>query len=86
MDPGCTVQTYLAFGEDCVRSLGASCSDGSEGPVANTGRPLLANDQTKDEAQLIQPHEAEQLMGTDADTPEGPGITANTRLRATGGG
>ena len=86
MDPGRTVQTYPAFGKDCVRPLGASWSDGPEGPVANTGRPLLVNDQTKDEAQHVQPHEAEKLMGMDAGTTAGPGITAKQRLQAIGGG
>ena len=86
MDPGRTVQTYPAFGKDCVRPLGASWSDGPEGPVANTGRPLLVNDQTKDEAQHVRPHEAEKLMGMDAGTTAGPGITAKQRLQAIGGG
>ena len=36
----------------------------------------MANDQTKDEAQHVRPHEADQLMGMDAGTTEGPGITA----------
>ena len=80
MDPGRTVQTYPAFGKDCVRPLGAPWSDGPEGPVANTGRPLLVNDQPKDEAKHIRPHEAEQLMGMDAGTTDGPGITAKNRL------
>ena len=86
MDPGRTVQTYPAFGKDCVRPLGASWSDGPEVPVASTGRPLLVNDQTRDEAQHVRPHEAEQLMGMDAGTTAGPGITAKNRLQAIGGG
>ena len=57
-------------------SLGASWLDGLEGPVANMGQPLLVNDQTRDEAQHIQLHEAEQLMGMDAGTTAGPGIMA----------
>ena len=77
---------HPAFGKDCVRPLGASWSDGPEGPVANTGRPLLVNDQTKDEAQHVRPHEAEKLMGMDAGTTDGPGITAKQRLQAIGGG
>ena len=88
MDPGRTVQTYPASGKDYVRPLGASWSDGPEGPVANTRRPLLVNDQTRDEAQHVRPHEAEQLMGMDAGTTDGPspGISAKNRLKAIGGG
>ena len=44
------------------------------------------NDQTKDEAQHVRPHEAEKLMGMDAGTTAGPGITAKQRLQAIGGG
>ena len=86
MAPGRTVQIYPAFGKDCVRPLGASWSDGPEGPVANTGRPLLVNDRTRDEAHHVRPHEAEQLTGMDAGTTDGPGITAKNRLQAIGGG
>ena len=82
MDPGRAVQTYPAFGKDCVGPLGASWPEGPEGPVANTGRPLLVNDQTRDAAQHVRPHEAEQLMGMDAGTTDGPGISAKNRLRA----
>ena len=90
MDPGRTAQTYPACGKDCVRPLGASWMDCPEGPVANMGRPVLVNGQTKDEAQHVRPHEAEQLMGMDAGTTEGPGITTKNRkfnrLKAVGGG
>ena len=84
MGPGRTAQTYPA--KDSVRPLGASWSDGPDGPVANTGRPLLVNDQTRDEAQHVRPHDAEQLMGIEAGTAAGPGITAKNRLQAIGGG
>ena len=57
MDPGRTIQTYLSYGKTCVRPLGASWRDGSDGtPIANTGKPLLVTDQTKDEAQHVRPH------------------------------
>ena len=35
MDPGRTVQTYPAFGKNCVRPLGASWTDDPEGPRSN---------------------------------------------------
>ena len=54
--------------------------------LINTGRPLLVNDQTSDEAQHARPHEAEQLMGMDPGTTDGPRITAKNRLQAIGGG
>ena len=56
MDPGCTVQTYPGYGKDCVRPLGASWSDDPVGPVTNTCKPLLVNDQTNDEAHHVRPH------------------------------
>ena len=86
MDPGRTVLTYPAFGKDCVSPLGESWSDGPEDPVANTGQPLLVNDQAGDETHHVRPHEADQLMGIDAGTTAGPGITANHQLQAIGGG
>ena len=60
--------------------------DGPEGSVANTGRPVLVNDKTKDEARHVRPHEADQLMGMDAGTTEGLGISAKNRLKSIGGG
>ena len=44
------------------------------------------NDHTRGEAQHVRPHEAEQLMGMDAGTTDGPGITAKNQLKAIGGG
>ena len=86
MDPGRKVQRYMAHGRRCVRPIGASWTGTDEEPVADTGMPLLIDDEQHDDPQHLRPHEAEKLMGMPQDCTAGAGIGALLRLRSIGDG
>ena len=48
MDPGRTLQTYTAYGIQCVRPIGGSWTGDPDHPVADTGKPVLVDDEMHD--------------------------------------
>jgi hypothetical protein len=86
MDQGRTVQTYKAYGIDCIRPIGKSWSGSDDRPSATTSRPVLVTDEMHDQPQQLRPHEAERLMGMSGEDTAGSGVTAKERLKCIGNG
>ena len=86
MDPGRTVQTYLAYNKPCVRPVGKSWCGDPQRPKAATSLPILVNDELYDKPQQLRPVEAERLMGMPANCTESADLTPLDRLRAIGNG
>ena len=75
------VETYKAYGKDCVRPVGKSWIGPAEDPVADTRLPVLTKDK-----QHIMPEEGEGLMGMRVGCTDAPGVTARDRLKCIGNG
>ena len=86
MNPGRTLQTYTAYGIQCVRPIGGSWTGDPDNPVADTGRPVLVNDELYDADQHLVPNEAERLHGLPVNCTAAPGATNLDRLKAIGHG
>jgi hypothetical protein len=86
LDKGRRVQKYAAKGRMCTRPLGASWKGDAQEPEAATGRPQLVIDSEHREPQQLRPEEAERLMGMEAGTTAGAGITPIMRMKCIGGG
>ena len=81
MDEGRTVSKYSAWGKECVYPIGASWIGPHDNPRANTARPLLVNGHLS-----LRPHEAERLMGFEANSTAGNQVTWKQRLQCIGEG
>ena len=86
MDPGRKVDTYTAYGRQCVRPIGKSWTGPAEQPIAATRLPVLVHDEKFRQPQQLRPHEAERLMGMSPGCTAGASVTAKQRLRCIGNG
>ena len=86
MTTGRTVQKHQSRGRMQCRTIGGSWEGDASSPTAATNVPVLVFDEQHDEPQHLHAEEAEGLMGMEAGTTAGEGITAIDRLRCIGAG
>jgi hypothetical protein len=86
MNQGRNVQTYKAYGQDCIRPIGKSWTGNADSPKASTSRPVLVDDERFEEPQHLTPEEAEKLTGMSGSDTAGNGVSSKDRLKGIGNG
>ena len=86
MNEGRSVQTYTAYGQNCIRPIGKSWTGMSDSPKASTSRPILVDDEMLERPQHLAPEEAESLTGMSGNDTLGNGVSNKDRLKGIGNG
>ena len=84
MNQGHNVQTYKAYGQDCIRHIGKSWTGNAHSPKASTSRPGLVDNEMFEEPQHLAPEKAEKLTGMSGSDTAGNGVSNQDRLKGIG--
>ena len=84
MDEGRTVEPYTVDGKVTIRTIGASWQGDPYDPVADTALPNVVHDAYSPGPKHLRVHEAEMLLGFQANSTAGRGVTPRDRLTGLG--